>query len=54
MRAPPDLERMIREAQDRLRGRPQTLWERSRDEFTSLDWFVVWAAIGLAIAVILR
>lgn len=49
---PPDLETLIREKQDQLRGRPLYRWEIVLKEFTTTDWLACGFAVGLLLRMI--
>lgn len=48
-KTPPDLETLIREKQDQLRGRPEYWWEIVRDNATFIDCVAAGIMFGLLI-----
>lgn len=48
----PDLETLIREKQDQLRGRPQYWWEIVLEQFTTRDYVICGIAFGLLLRMI--
>lgn len=49
-----DLEQLIREKQDQLRGRPLYWWERVLEQFRPRDWFMISIALLLLVWIIAR
>ena len=52
-RSPPNLETLIREKQDQLRGRPLYWWEIVVEEFNVWDWLACIALVTIPPVIVL-